>query len=128
MAAKQYTINTGLNFLLPGQDILQCLHQPHLVLASQRGLEENLWTSQSLCPYKQLVILCHVEHRLEIKVISHSYYQGMNMYAKYLCWLNDSDLKVSKKVPHTSCTMLYGQIGGHTKLIRLHFFSLCVST
>ena len=50
---------------LPGQDVLQRLHQSHLVLSRQRGLEEDLWTPQTLRPHKQLVVLRHVEHRLE---------------------------------------------------------------
>lgn len=50
---------------LPGQHILQSLHQSHLVLSSQRGLEQDLWTPQTLRPHKELVILCHVEHRLQ---------------------------------------------------------------
>lgn len=57
---------------LPCQNVLQRLHQSHLVLSGGRGLEHNLWTSQTLCPHKQLVVLCHVEHGLEIKVIFHS--------------------------------------------------------
>lgn len=69
----------GHTVLLPGQNILQRLHQPHLVLAGQRGLEENLRTSQSLCPDKQLVVLRNVERRLEIKVIRHSHYQGITL-------------------------------------------------
>lgn len=50
---------------LPGQDVLQRLHQSHLLLSGQRGLEEDLRTPQTLRPHKQLVVLRHVEHRLE---------------------------------------------------------------
>lgn len=57
---------------LPCQDVLQRLHQSHLVLSSARGLEHDLWTSQTLSPHKQLVVLCHVEHGLGIKVTFHS--------------------------------------------------------
>lgn len=57
---------------LPGQDILQRLRQSHLVLTGQWGLEQYLWTAQTLRPYKQLVVLCHVEHRLETKSKSHT--------------------------------------------------------
>lgn len=54
---------------LPGQDILQRLHQSHLVLSGRRGLEQDLWTPQTLRPHEQLVVLRHVEHGLEIKLI-----------------------------------------------------------
>lgn len=57
--------------LLPGQDVLQRLHQSHLVLSGRRGLEQDLWTPQTLRPDKQLVVLRHVEHGLEIRVIFH---------------------------------------------------------
>lgn len=50
---------------LPGQNILQSLHQSHLLLSSQRRLEQNLWTPQTLRPHKELVVLRHVKHGLE---------------------------------------------------------------
>lgn len=53
---------------LPCEDVLQCLHQSHLFLSSQRRLEKDLRTAQTLRPNKQLVVFSHVEHRLQIKV------------------------------------------------------------
>ena len=45
----------------PGQHVVQRLHEPHLVLSRQGGLEHDLWAAQALRPHKQLVVLRHVE-------------------------------------------------------------------